>query len=117
MAGTKNLIPQNRRTKEEQKEIARMGGIASGKSRRAKADFRKALQNALNSTYTTDDDRKLSGTELLIESMMVIASDPNNNYAVSAFKTLLKMTGQDVPEQTSDDDDQVKAFLKALRGD
>lgn len=28
-----DLIPQNRRTKEEQKEIARKGGIASGKAR------------------------------------------------------------------------------------
>ena len=33
---TKNLIPQNKRTKEEQREIARMGGIASGKARREK---------------------------------------------------------------------------------
>ena len=32
----KDLIPQNKRTKEEQKEIARMGGIASGKARRRK---------------------------------------------------------------------------------
>lgn len=33
MAGKDNLVPQNRRTKEEQREIARQGGIASGKSR------------------------------------------------------------------------------------
>jgi len=32
----KNLIPQNRRTKSEQREIAKKGGIASVKARREK---------------------------------------------------------------------------------
>ena len=36
MAGVDNLIPQNKRTKTEQREIARMGGIASGEARRKK---------------------------------------------------------------------------------
>ena len=31
-----NLIPQNKRTKKEQSEIAKKGGIASGKARRQK---------------------------------------------------------------------------------
>ena len=38
-----DLIPQNKRTKEEQKEIARKGGIASGEARRAK---KKAVEVA-----------------------------------------------------------------------
>ena len=41
--GTENLIPQNRRTKEEQKEIARKGGIASGEARRKKRQMREIL--------------------------------------------------------------------------
>ena len=40
---TKNLIPQNKRTKEEQREIARMGGIASGKARREKQKTQQIL--------------------------------------------------------------------------
>ena len=36
MKGEQNLIPQNMRTKEEQRVIARKGGIASGKVRRQK---------------------------------------------------------------------------------
>lgn len=36
----KNLIPQSERTKDEQREIARMGGIASGKARREKKSLR-----------------------------------------------------------------------------
>ena len=40
---TKNLIPQNKRTKEEQRKIARMGGIASGKARREKQKTQQIL--------------------------------------------------------------------------
>ena len=38
-----NLIPMNERTKDEQREIARKGGVASGISRRAKKSLRAAL--------------------------------------------------------------------------
>lgn len=34
MANEQNLVPQNKRTKSEQRAIAQMGGIASGKARR-----------------------------------------------------------------------------------
>lgn len=46
--GTDNLIPMNERTKEEQKEIAKMGGIASGEARREKATMKKALEMLLD---------------------------------------------------------------------
>ena len=45
---TKNLIPQNKRTKDEQREIARMGGIASGKARREKQQTRQILSELLS---------------------------------------------------------------------
>lgn len=41
MAGTDNLIPQSMRTKDEQKEIARQGGVASGESRRRRKSMRE----------------------------------------------------------------------------
>ena len=41
--GSKNLIPQNKRTKEQQKEIARKGGIASGESRRKRKTFKEQM--------------------------------------------------------------------------
>ena len=43
MANEQNLIPQNKRTKSEQREIARKGGIASGKSRKARKTFKEEL--------------------------------------------------------------------------
>lgn len=42
-----NLISQNRRTKSEQREIAKQGGIASGKARREKKAMRELLEDAL----------------------------------------------------------------------
>ena len=42
MSGEKNLIPLNRRTKEEQKEITTAGGKASGESRRRKRSLKDA---------------------------------------------------------------------------
>lgn len=39
-----NLIPLDKRTKTEQTEITRKGGIASGKARRAKRDRHKRIQ-------------------------------------------------------------------------
>lgn len=43
-----NLIPMNKRTKEEQREIAKKGGIASGKVRRRKRTMKEAAQLILN---------------------------------------------------------------------
>ena len=45
--GEENLIPLNRRTKEEQREIATQGGKASGAARRLRRTLREALKNAL----------------------------------------------------------------------
>lgn len=42
-----NLIPQSKRTKAEQREIARAGGIASGKARREKKALRETLEDLL----------------------------------------------------------------------
>ena len=45
--GTKNLIPQNQRTKAEQKKIAKLGGVASGEARRNKRDTAKIANQLL----------------------------------------------------------------------
>lgn len=45
----KNLIPFDERTESEQREIARMGGIASGKARREKRTIQKILTELLDS--------------------------------------------------------------------
>ena len=42
--GIKNLTPMNKRSLEEQKELQRKGGKASGIARRKKADLKKHLK-------------------------------------------------------------------------
>lgn len=47
MANEENLIPTNKRSKNEVREIGRKGGIASGKTRRRKANMKKTLDALL----------------------------------------------------------------------
>lgn len=53
----KNLIPNSERTPEERREIARRGGIASGKARRMKRDIKQITK------WILDDNRPLSDEE------------------------------------------------------
>lgn len=46
--GQENLIPFTERTEEEQREIARQGGIRSGEVRREKATMKATLEMLLN---------------------------------------------------------------------
>lgn len=46
--GRENLIPFNQRTQEEQREIARQGGIASGQARREKKALREQIELLLS---------------------------------------------------------------------
>ena len=54
-----NLIPQSERTKEEQREIARAGGKASGRSRRRKRQFRDELEMLLPLTDKGKDGQPI----------------------------------------------------------
>jgi hypothetical protein len=77
--GTENLIPQSKKSPEERKRIARMGGKASGKAKREKklisqiyAEFllknHKILKSELDKYGTIKyTEKTLSGTELLNE--------------------------------------------------
>lgn len=54
MANEQNLIPANKRSKSEHREIAKKGGIASGKARRKKANLKKAIDIILSSTVSNE---------------------------------------------------------------
>lgn len=70
MANEQNLKPQNKRTKSEQKEIARKGGIASGKARRKRKEFKEAIKDAL--TIVMEDNKTVQdiGIEALLDKFM-----------------------------------------------
>ena len=62
---SKNLIPQSKRTKEEQREIAKKGGIASGEARRSKKSLREAMQVLMDADLTGKDGKTMTGTEAM----------------------------------------------------
>lgn len=68
MANEQNLKPLNERTKSEQREIQRKGGIASGEARREKADLKRQLLLFLETEATTDKSgNPLTGAELMVK--------------------------------------------------
>ena len=67
MANEKNLIPMNKRSKSEQREIQSKGGQNSGKARREKADFKAKCQMWMETTVAHDDKgNPLTGADLMI---------------------------------------------------
>lgn len=94
-----DLIPQNKRTKAEQKKIAQMGGIASGKARRKKADLRKAMQEALEQTFTDKKGEKRTGQEITISGIIANLSDPNARNWGKAVEVMLLLTGQNMTKE------------------
>ena len=106
MSNEKNLIPFNKRTESEQREIAQQGGIASGKARRRKRSMKEAADYYLSLPET---DRR-SVNALLRDA--VDPEDIDNQMAVikgitarakkgdpQAAGVLLKMLGEEVPQE------------------
>lgn len=90
MANEENLIPNSERTKEEREEIARMGGIASGKARRAKKELKECLTELLEREYGGSDGRIMSGAELISVKLFMKARDGD----IRAFEVLRDTVGQ-----------------------
>lgn len=94
-----DLIPQNKRTKAEQKKIAQMGGIASGKARRKKADLRKAMQDALVTLFKDKKGEEKTGQEIAIAGVIANLSDPSGRNWNAAFDKMLLLTGQSMTKE------------------
>ena len=96
--GKDNLIPMNERTKDEQREIAQKGVIASGKARRHKRTMKEAAQIILKAPANAEQTellRKYGIAEKDCTNLMVImakavkmASDGNLKAAEFVRDTL-----------------------------
>lgn len=89
--GTKNLIPMNELTKEEQREIARKGGIASGVVRKQKATMKETLKQMLEEVADIDgNDSKLTYRQLATLGLIKgsIQGKADN------YKTILEAIGE-----------------------
>lgn len=114
--GYKNLVPLDQRTKDEQRTIQEKGGIASGAARRRKRSMREAADYYLALPET---DRR-SVNALLRDA--VDPEDIDNQMAVikgitarakkgdpQAANVLLKMLGEETPQEDSAADALAKA--------
>lgn len=108
MANKENLIPLDERTKDEQREIARKGGIASGAARRRKKSLKEAADLYL-SLPVTDKRRlnKLKRRALDPEdidnqmAMVVGLTEAATAGDARAAKVILEMLGDDGDERTA----------------
>ena len=103
--GIENLIPQSERTKEEQREIARQGGIASGKARREKRDrkqraaelFDLTMQGAgvekIKKFFNINED--LTAYETMVLSCFMKAMQKGD---ANALEKLLRISGEQFAE-------------------
>lgn len=94
-----NLIPFNERSESEVREMNRKGGINSGKARRAKADLRRAMQDALNSTFTDSKGKKATGAEIVMAGLMANLSDQKARNWGKAVEVMLLLTGQNMTKE------------------
>lgn len=89
--GTKNLIPFNKLTEEEQKKISRNGGIKSGESRRQKKLLKETLEEYLS---ITSSDGKTYQDEITL-SLIKAALDKNPK----AYEVIRDTIGQKPTEK------------------
>lgn len=89
-----NLIPNSERTPSERKQIARSGGIASGKARREKVSLRNELLEILEVETECPDGIKRTLRERI--SLALIEKAISGD--VTAFKVIRETIGEDFPE-------------------
>lgn len=106
----KNLIPQSERTKDEQREIARMGGIASGKARREKKTIQKILADLLDSEIKDNPQFAKLASKMGVESdksvkdifTMVCLLNSVKSGNLGDLERLSKLLGEDKQNENAD---------------
>ena len=119
VANEKNLIPLDERTKDERREIARKGGIASGAARRRKKSLKEAADLYLS--LPVADKRRLNK----LKRRALDPEDIDNQMAMvvglteaatagdaRAAKVILEMLGDDGDERT--DLQKAKELLEGI---
>lgn len=102
--GHENLIPMNQRTVEEQREITRKGGIASGEARRAKktaAEFaRLILEQQLKSTADLKTGDVPLADNSVIAAIMAVHANKAMEGDVQSAKLMIDTLERENSKQT-----------------
>lgn len=111
--GQENLIPTNRRTKEEARIIGAKGGKKSGQTRREKADLRKSIQMALDAEYTDKNGEKFTGTAGIARVLVTKALSSKDKDCIAAIKYINELLGVNRTEEQKERDKAEIALLQA----
>lgn len=117
MANEQNLIPANKRTKDEHREIAKKGGVASGVARRKKANLKKAFETILQAEVASPNVKKqleelgFDSTNEMALAMVMMQKAMKGN--VRAFEQISKLTTTDVKDSL--DKAEQKERIKAQK--
>lgn len=87
-----NLIQNKQTTPEERRENARKAGKASARSRKAKADLRKAMQALLDGTYKNADGTSMTGHEAIASTILHEALNADSKNWGKANDYIMQMT-------------------------
>ena len=117
----KNLIPFNERTEDEQRKIARQGGIASGKARREKKTIQKILADLLDSEIKDSPQFAKLASKMGVESdksvkdifTMVCLLNSVKSGNLGDLERLSKLLGEDnAKEHNNGILDELTEYLK-----
>jgi hypothetical protein len=115
MAGTENLIPLPKRTKEEQREIQRKGGKASVKARREKKLMSAIYADILAGNYEVELDdgqvKKLDGPQFIAHVAEKILSR-TDSASVSLMKEIREATEGSKVNLSGEDGGPVQVIVK-----
>ena len=88
-----NLIPNDKRSPKEVRENGRKGGIASGRSRREKANLRKLAQQVLDDSYKDSAGNEYTGAELFVRGLVSNLANPDGKNWSKTMDLLISLTG------------------------
>ena len=106
MANEQNLKKFTKESVDKAREAGRKGGIASGKSKREKANFKKLCEIALNEVYKGE----MTNAEAMVISMITKALEGDTK----AFEVIRDTAGQK-PVQVVED--KISGGLQIVWGD
>lgn len=124
MANEQNLIPNSERTPKERKELARKGGIASGKARNERKAIQQMLCEYLEKSASKDPQLAklaakmgLKGDESIKYLFTVVCTlNTLKNGELKDLELMMKLLGETPTPKTPDTADETEdALSKALR--
>ena len=117
MANEQNLIKNSERTPSERRENAKKAGVASGKARRKKANFKKAFETILQADVASPNVKKqledmgFDTTNEMALAMVMMQKAMKGN--VRAFEQISKLTTTDAKDSL--DKREQKERIEALK--